>query len=138
MDYYAGNMFMSEMHFKQPGFTYSTCGSFRKQEIQDIACFQNDMAYRYLKGLSRRTASDILLSDKTCNIAKNSNFNGYQRILTLIVYKFFNKESRETSTSHRGARIDSDAVSEKQQFVKNTQANNQKTYIKKSIFFFFA
>ena len=94
---------MSEMHFKQPGFTYSTCGSFRKQEIQDIACFQNDMAYRYLKGLSRRTASDKLLSDKTCNIAKNSNFNGYQRILTLIVYKFLTKnlEKHQLVTGER-------------------------------------
>ena len=26
----AGNKFMSEMHLKQPGFTYSTCGPFNK------------------------------------------------------------------------------------------------------------
>ena len=66
--------------------------NFRKQEIQDIACFQNDMAYRDLKHLSRKTASYKLLRDKTFNIAKTSNFNCNQRILTLIVYKFFNKK----------------------------------------------
>ena len=42
----AGDKFMSEMHLKQPGFTYSACGPFtknkegfknlRKQEIQAI------------------------------------------------------------------------------------------------------
>ena len=42
----AGDKFMSEMHSKQPGFTYSVCGPFnknkeriknlKKQEIQDI------------------------------------------------------------------------------------------------------
>ena len=42
-----GDKFMPEMHLKQPGFTYSTCGPFtnnrerikkklKKQEIQDI------------------------------------------------------------------------------------------------------
>ena len=41
-----GDKFMSEMHLKQPGFTYSSCGTFtkntekkikkiKKQEIQD-------------------------------------------------------------------------------------------------------
>ena len=34
----AGGKFMPEMHLKQLGFTYSTCGQFtkKKQEIQDI------------------------------------------------------------------------------------------------------
>ena len=59
----AGDKFMPEMHLKQPGFTYSACGSFTKKKkiIQkfketedtkyiyrnevDKACFQNDMAY---------------------------------------------------------------------------------------------
>ena len=28
----AGNKFISEMHLKQPGFTYSACGSFPKNK----------------------------------------------------------------------------------------------------------
>ena len=28
----AGNKFMSEMHLKQPGFTYSACGPFTKNK----------------------------------------------------------------------------------------------------------
>ena len=37
----------------------------------DKACFQHDMACIDIKDLSRRTASDKLLCDKTLNIAKN-------------------------------------------------------------------
>ena len=28
----AGDKFMPEMHLKQPGFTYSACGSFTKKQ----------------------------------------------------------------------------------------------------------
>ena len=28
----AGDRFMTEMHLKQPGFTYSACGTFTKNE----------------------------------------------------------------------------------------------------------
>ena len=28
----AGDKFMAEMHLRQPGFTYSTCGSFTKNK----------------------------------------------------------------------------------------------------------
>ena len=59
----AGDKFISEMHLKEPGFTYSACGPFakNKQRIQkfvqtgdtnyiyrnelDKTCFQHDMAY---------------------------------------------------------------------------------------------
>ena len=60
---WAGDKVMPEMHLKQPGFTYSACGSFAKnkerinkfKETGDInyiykyeldkACFHHDMAY---------------------------------------------------------------------------------------------
>ena len=89
----AGDKFMSEMHLKQPGFTYSACGPFtkNKERIQkfketgdtsyiyknelDKACFQHDMAYGDFKDLDRRRASDKVLRDKAFNIAK---CNGYQ------------------------------------------------------------
>ena len=58
-----GDKFMPEMHLRQPGFTYSTCGPFTKNKERiekfmksgktdfiyknelDKACFQHDMAY---------------------------------------------------------------------------------------------
>ena len=91
-----GDKFMSEMHLKQPGFTYSDCGSFtkNKERIQkcketgdtdyiyknelDKACLQHDMAYGDFKDLARRTASDKILRDKASSIAKNPKYDGYK------------------------------------------------------------
>ena len=106
----AGDKFMPEMHLKQPGFTYSACGPFtkNKERIQkfketgdtsyiyknelDKACFQHDMAYGDLKDLKRRTFSVKVLRDKAFNIAKNPIYDGYQKGLASIVYKFFDKK----------------------------------------------
>ena len=63
----------------------------------DKACFQHDMAYGDFKGLKRRTASDRILRDKVFNIAKNSKYDGYQRGLASMVYKFFDKKSASLS-----------------------------------------
>ena len=49
------------------------------------------MAYGDFKDLARRTASDIALKDKAFNIAKNPKYDGYQRGLVSMVYKFFDK-----------------------------------------------
>ena len=47
------------------------------------------MAYGDFKDLTRRTASDNVLRDKTFNIATNSKYDGYQRGLASMVYKSF-------------------------------------------------
>ena len=63
------------------------------QNELDKACFQHDMDCRDFKDLTRRTASDKILRDKTFNIAKNLRCDGYQRELTSMVYKCFDKKS---------------------------------------------
>ena len=105
----AGDIFVPQIHLKQPGFTYSTCGSFtkNKERIQklkragdtnhiyknklDKACFQQDMAYGDFKDLKRRTFYDKGLRDKSFNIAKKPKYDGYQRGLTSMVYKILIK-----------------------------------------------
>ena len=52
------------------------------------------MAYGDFEDLARRKASDKILRDKAFNIAKNSNYDGYQRALASMVYKFFDKKNR--------------------------------------------
>ena len=47
------------------------------------------MASGDFKYLPRRTASVEVLCDKTFNIPKNPKYDGYQRGLASIVYKFF-------------------------------------------------
>ena len=49
------------------------------------------MAFRYLKDLTRRTASDNILRDKAFNNAKNLNCDECQRGLASMVYKFLIK-----------------------------------------------
>ena len=51
------------------------------------------MAYGDFKDLKRRAASDKILRDKAFNIAKNPTYDGYQRGLASMVYKFFDKKS---------------------------------------------
>ena len=63
------------------------------QNELDKACFQLGMVYRDLKNLHRRTASDKLFRDNAFNIAKNPKYDGCQRGLASMVYKFFDKKS---------------------------------------------
>ena len=106
-----GDKFMPEMHLRQSGFTYSACGPFtkNKQRIEkfmksrntdfiyknelDKACFHHDMAYGKSKDLVKRTQSDKVLRDKAFKIACDPKYDGYQRGLASMVYKFFDKKS---------------------------------------------
>ena len=108
-----GDKFMSEMHLRQPGFTYSACGPFtkNKERIQkfketgdtsyiyknelDKACFQHDMAYVDFKDLAKRTFAGKVLIDKVFKIASDQKYGGYQRGLASMVYKFFDKSHKE-------------------------------------------
>ena len=107
------------MHLRQPGFTYSACGSFTKNKERtqkfketgdsryiyriiyrniyrnelDKACFQHDMAYGDFKNLTRRTASDKVLRDEAFNIAKNPKYDRHEKGLASIFYRFFDKKT---------------------------------------------
>ena len=59
----------------------------------DKACFQLDMAYCKSKDLTERTQSDKVLGDKAFKIASDPKYDGYQRGLASMVYKFFDKKS---------------------------------------------
>ena len=107
----AGDKFMPEMHLRQPRFVYSACGPFtrHKERIKefkrtgdtryiyrnelDKACFQHDSAYADHKDLINRTEADKVLRDKAYDIASNPKYDGYQRGLASMVYKFFDKKS---------------------------------------------
>ena len=106
-----GDKFMPELHLKQPGFTYSACGPFTKhrERIQKFretgnlkhlyrnelnkACFAHDAAYSDSKDLAKRIISDKILKDRAYEIARNRNYNGYQRALASMVYRFFYKKT---------------------------------------------
>ena len=50
------------------------------------------MAYGDFKDLPRRTAYDKVIHDKVFNIAKYPKYDGCQRGLASVVYKFFVKK----------------------------------------------
>ena len=107
----AGDKFMPEIHLRQPQFVYSVCGPFtrHKERIKkfkrtgdtrylyrnelDKACFLDDSAYANHKDLINRTEADKVLKDKAYDIASNPEYDGYQRGLANMVYKFFDKKS---------------------------------------------
>ena len=77
-----GDKFKPEMYLKQPGFTYSACGLFTKT-----------------KDLVKRTQSDKALKDKAFKIASDPKYDGYQRGLASMVYKFLDKTSSSLNKS---------------------------------------
>ena len=51
------------------------------------------MVYGDFKSLTRRTASSTILCNKAFNIAKNPKYDGYQRGLASMFYKFVDKKT---------------------------------------------
>ena len=108
----AGDKFMPEKHLRQPPFVYDACGPFtrHKERIKefkragdtryiyrnefDKACFQHDSANADHKDLINRTEADKVLRDKAYDIASNPKYDGYQRGLASMVYKFLIKNQR--------------------------------------------
>ena len=52
------------------------------------------MTYGRYKDLEKRTQSNKVLKDKAFEIANNPKYDGYQRGLASMVYKFFDKKSK--------------------------------------------
>ena len=109
-----GDTFMPELHLWDPKVKkYSACGPFTKhtQRINqfmkdgrlshlykdqlDKACFQHDAAYNKYKDLKNRTQSDVVLKNKAYKIAVDPKYNGYERALASMVWKFFNERSKK-------------------------------------------
>ena len=105
------------MHLRQPQFVYSACGPFTRQKERikefkhtgdtryiyrnelDKACFQHDSTYADHKDLINKTKADKVLRDKAYDIASNPKYEGYQRGLASMVYKFFDKKSMGSGTA---------------------------------------
>ena len=51
------------------------------------------MAYGKAKGLAERTQSGKVLKDKAFKIGSDPKYDGYQRGLVSMVYKFFDEKS---------------------------------------------
>ena len=106
-----GDKFMPELHLKQPEFTYRACGPFTKhlgriekfretgnlkhlcRNELDKACFPHNAAYSDSSNLAKRSISDKILKDRPYEIARNCRYVVYQRVLAIMIYKFFEKKT---------------------------------------------
>ena len=105
------NKFMLKLHLKQSGFTYKVCGAFtiHCEKIQksgetvnvkhlyrnglDKACFAHDAAYSDNKDFAKTAISNKILKERAHETARNRNYDGYQRGLASIAYKFFDTKT---------------------------------------------
>ena len=55
------------------------------------------MAYNKFKDLEKRTQSDIVLKTKALKIDSNPKYNGYEKGLASMFYRFFDKKSKGSS-----------------------------------------
>ena len=92
----ADNKSISELHLRQPRFTYIACGPFTKHSeiIQKFratgnlnqiyknesnkACFAHDAAYSESKNLANRTIPDKILKERAYEIAISPKYDGYK------------------------------------------------------------
>ena len=66
----------------------------------DKACFVHDAAYSDSKDLTKRTVADKIFKNRAFDIAKDPKYDGYQRGLASMVYKFF-----DSKVSGSGAKL---------------------------------
>ena len=57
------------------------------------------MAYSKSKDLTKRTLSEKVLRDEAFKIASDPKYDGYQRGLASMVYRFFDKKSASLNKS---------------------------------------
>ena len=63
------------------------------------------MAYGDSKDLAKRTIADKVLRDKAFKIASDKKYDGYQRGLASMVYKFFDKKSEGSGIANNNKNI---------------------------------
>ena len=104
-----------------------------KSEL-DKACFQHDMLFGDFIDLPKGTASDKVLRDKAFNITfkfnlikhLNRKYDGYQRDLASMVYKFF-----DGKTSGSGA---NNKIKQNQQLANELHKPIIKNYKKRRVY----
>ena len=114
-----GDKFMPEIHLKQPGFTYSACGQSQKTnkelkslcrlEIQTLFIKLNlikhvfrmiwPIANQKIQQKEPKRTQLKVLRDKAFKIASDPKYDGYQKGLASMIYKFLDKKSASLNKS---------------------------------------
>ena len=91
----------------------------------DQACFIHDTAYSDSKDLTKRTDADKILKNKAFDIAKDPKYDGYQRELASMVYKFF-----DSKVSGSGAKV----ISENEQLANELHKPIVRKFEKRKVY----
>ena len=113
----AGDNFIPEMHLRQPRFVYSAFGPFTRHKVRikestrtgdtsyiyrnelDKRRFKHDAAYAKYKDVENRLIADDKLQNTAYDIAIIPEYDGYQRSLASMIYKFFNSKVASKTVS---------------------------------------
>ena len=124
----AGDKFMPEMHLRQPQFVYGACGPFNRHKKRikefkrigdtrllyrnelDEACFKHDAAYTKYRDVENRLISDQKLKNSAYDIASNPEYDGYEKSLASMVYKYLDKKSMESGIARESSSILADEL----------------------------
>ena len=87
------------------------------------------MVYGDFKDLERRTIADKVLKNKAFEIASDPKYDGYQRGLASLVYKFFDKKSSGSGVTNNKIKQNIQLANELDKPI------NRKLKKKKSVFF---
>ena len=78
----------------------------------DAACFQHNSSYAKYKDRLNRKQSDIVLKNKALKITTDPRFNGYQRGLASMVYKFFNERTKGSGINLKANSLNNEILAE--------------------------
>ena len=147
----AGDKLLPEMHLRQPQFTYSACRPFtkHKQRIQkfeetgdtnyiyknelDKACFAHDAAYSDSKDLTKRTVADKILRNKAFNFVKDPKYDGYQKGLAFMIYKFFDSKVALPDKESAGSGVNTKLTPQNQQLAEELHKPIIKKFEKRKV-----
>ena len=91
----------------------------------DTACFTHDAVYSNSKDLTKRTVADKILKNKAFDISRDPKYDGCQRGLASMVYKFF-----DSKVSGSGAKL----ISENEQLANELHKPIIRNFEKRKVY----
>ena len=97
--------------------------------VGDKACFKHDAAYAKYKDVENRLITDDKLKNSAYEIASNPEYDGYQRRLASMVYKFKKVAPRNKTISGKGTKEVNKILAEELHKPVITKFNKRKVYL---------
>ena len=103
----------------------------------DKACFAHDAAYSDSKDLTKRTVADKILKNKAFDIAKDQKYDGYQRGLASMVYKFFDSKvasPNKKSVGSSAKRVNTKIIPQNEQLAEELHKTIIRKFKKRKVY----